>query len=251
MKQITAFAGTRIEGAIAEAIQEAQEVNDQVEFEFNGVTVQVAGDSNAELILRDWWRGMLRDSFTVTAYPAAELSAEDLAEDARLTAERDERQRVSREAYEAKAREKTSQLDALLADAPALKLKDAEKWQSYVDANKDSGYGEACVRYAEKWGRLMQKHMEELRVSISPTYKLTAAHAEAFIKTQADALSHTADDEGVTGFMYGAAVAMLSQCWIYGEELRRWHNLKTQLGSEGEKANESGGVLNPAVLTIG
>jgi len=33
-------------------------------------------------------------------------------------------------------------------------------------------------------------------------------------------------------------------------ELRQWHNLKTQIKDEGEKANASGGVLNPALLTI-
>lgn len=51
--------------------------------------------------------------------------------------------------------------------------------------------------------------------------------------------------------MYGCAVSILSQVWIHGEELRRWHNLDSQIGTEGEKANESGGVLNPAVLNIG
>jgi hypothetical protein len=35
------------------------------------------------------------------------------------------------------------------------------------------------------------------------------------------------------------------------EELRRWHNLRTQIGDEGEKANEDGGVLNPALLRVG
>jgi len=34
--------------------------------------------------------------------------------------------------------------------------------------------------------------------------------------------------------MYGAAVAILSKVWKHGEELRRWHNLKTQIGDEGE-----------------
>ena len=71
------------------------------------------------------------------------------------------------------------------------------------------------------------------------------------LESIADDCSHVADDEGITGFMYGAAVSMLAQCWIHGEQLRRWHNLKTQLGNEGERANESGGVLNPALLSIG
>jgi len=50
--------------------------------------------------------------------------------------------------------------------------------------------------------------------------------------------------------MYGASVSVLAKCWEHGEQLRRWHNLKTQLGNEGEKANEKGGVLNPALLNI-
>lgn len=37
----------------------------------------------------------------------------------------------------------------------------------------------------------------------------------------------------------------------HGEELRRWHNLDTQIGDEGEKANKGKGVLNPAIMKIG
>ena len=59
------------------------------------------------------------------------------------------------------------------------------------------------------------------------------------------------DTDGITGFMYGAAVSILAKAWVYGEELRRWHNLDTQIQHEGEKANESGGVLNPALLSSG
>ena len=66
----------------------------------------------------------------------------------------------------------------------------------------------------------------------------------------ANECSNEADTEGITGFMYGAAVSVLASCWEHGEELRRWHNLKTQIRDEGEKANESGGVLNPALLNI-
>ena len=46
--------------------------------------------------------------------------------------------------------------------------------------------------------------------------------------------SHLADSEGITGFMYGCAVSMLAQCWKHGEELRRWHNKDTQIGTEGD-----------------
>jgi hypothetical protein len=50
--------------------------------------------------------------------------------------------------------------------------------------------------------------------------------------------------------MYGCAVSTLSETWKFGEELRRWHNIDTQIHHEGEAANERGGVLNPAVLVI-
>ena len=43
---------------------------------------------------------------------------------------------------------------------------------------------------------------------------------------------------------------MLSQVWEHGEELRRWHNLDTQIHDEGEKANDEGSVLNPALLGV-
>jgi len=48
----------------------------------------------------------------------------------------------------------------------------------------------------------------------------------------AEEASLLADSEGVTGFMYGAAVAMLSQCWVLGEGLRRWHNKEVGRGRE-------------------
>jgi hypothetical protein len=51
--------------------------------------------------------------------------------------------------------------------------------------------------------------------------------------------------------MYGCAVQGLAYFWEHGEELRQWHNLDTQIKDEGEQANKSGGVLNPAILTIG
>ena len=54
--------------------------------------------------------------------------------------------------------------------------------------------------------------------------------------------SHQADTEGITGFMYGCAVSILSHYWEYGEFLQKWHN--KEYGYEGE------GVVNPAILVI-
>lgn len=64
-----------------------------------------------------------------------------------------------------------------------------------------------------------------------------------------------ADDEscagGITGFMAGCAASIISGAHSRGEEFRRKWNTHCQIGNEGDKANESGGVLNPAILSIG
>ncbi len=113
-----------------------------------------------------------------------------------------------------------------------MQISDNEAWTKAVAINDDP-YGSGVIRYAERWADLMEAAMA----------------GGAALADIADSTSHEADTEGITGFMYGAAVATLSRCWVHGEELRRWHNLDTQLHDEGERANETGGVLNPAILT--
>lgn len=114
-----------------------------------------------------------------------------------------------------------------------MRYSNQEGWQKFVDNNTDL-YGKGCVDFAKRWAELMESKIErgELLESI------------------AEITSHDADIDGITGFMYGCAVSMLAQCWIHGEQLRKWHNLDCQLGDEGEKANEKGGVLNPALLNF-
>lgn len=116
----------------------------------------------------------------------------------------------------------------------AFSVKDAALWQRCRDNNKDP-YGNAVNEYAARWATQMEARM-------AGGEQLAAIAKET---------SHTADTEGITGFMYGAAVSTLAAVWAHGGELRRWHNLDTQIGNEGERANQSGGVLNPALLSIG
>ncbi|WP_275372683.1 hypothetical protein [Clostridium tertium] len=107
-----------------------------------------------------------------------------------------------------------------------MKIKDIKVYEDLKSKNTDI-YGECIFRYAERWADLMEKELA----------------SGGYIKDIAKKLSHKADTEGITGYMYGASVDILSQCWIYGEELRKWHNGK--YGYEGD------GIVNPAVLTIG
>jgi len=107
------------------------------------------------------------------------------------------------------------------------------EWDNCKQINSDP-YGSCAVRYAERWADLMEAKLAE----------------GAKLEDIANATSHEADTEGITGFMYGCAVSILSKLWVHGEQLRRWHNKSTQLGTEGDVANEKGTVLNPALLTM-
>jgi len=109
-----------------------------------------------------------------------------------------------------------------------------QKWKA---VNDDDPYGKRIFEYAEHWATLMERDFEN---GIS-------------FNDMAEKHSRTADYDGITGFMYGAAVSVLSLAWLYGEQLRRWHNKETQLGNEGDLANEDSKkpVLNPALINIG
>ena len=106
-----------------------------------------------------------------------------------------------------------------------MKLKNKEGWKKFVTINNDP-YGSGVVRYAERWANMMEQEMESGKLLIEI----------------ADATSHRADTEGITGYMYGCAVSILSQVWEHGEELRKWHN--KEYGYEGN------GTVNPAIITI-
>ena len=109
-----------------------------------------------------------------------------------------------------------------------------DKEQEYKDwSNKNTDpYGHACFTYAERWAEMLENAIDN-----------STCEPMKVIVDNADRLSCEADTEGITGYMYGMAVSILSQCWKYGEELRKWHNK--------EYNYEGNGVVNPAVLTIG
>ena len=106
-----------------------------------------------------------------------------------------------------------------------------KEYKDWYDKNSD-GYGRACFTYAERWAEMLENKIES---STEDVMKV--------IVDNADKLSHEADTEGITGHMYGCAVSILSQCWKYGEYLRKWHNKEYNYDGDG--------VVNPAILTIG
>ena len=115
-----------------------------------------------------------------------------------------------------------------------MKFKDEKKWKKFEEVNSKDSYSKEVVRYSKSWAELM-----EIKID-------SGSNIEDIAKDT----SHEADIKGISGFMYGCAVETLSIYWEYGEELRRWHNLDAQIGSEGEEANKKGSVLNPALLAV-
>lgn len=115
-----------------------------------------------------------------------------------------------------------------------MRVSNEKAWTRWVEANTDP-YGARVISYARDWAELMEGAIDKGKV----------------LQDVAKETSHDADYDGITGFMYGAAVRVLFECWEHGEDLRRWHNLDTQIGDEGERANEGEGVLNPALLRVG
>lgn len=232
--------GGQIDAAIAIAIERANVFGRhnmplQVTFEFNGVNVSIRKDSNPDLILRDWNRALNGYiGSEVGPYPQDELTEEDRANDARIEAENEAGRRKIEAEYKAKEKIHRRRVEAKLKDALGIELANEDIWQKFKDVNQE-GSGKAIITYAETWARLMQIEMTK----------------GVPLEDIAESTSQEADLEGITGFMYGAAVSTLSQTWKHGEQLRRWHNLETQLQDEGERANEDGEVLNPALLRIG
>lgn len=214
LKTFVPMCGSYISTMIAEMVDVAKFTNQEVNGEFNGVVVTANPKSLPEALAAWWMDEMNRRS---EEYHNS-----------------DEYKQQQREAEEAQRR-KELMLEYALQSAPEkMTLLDEEGYKKLIETKTD-GWGSAVMCYAELWARLM-----EGRIANGAT-----------IEGCADETSHLADNEGITGFMYGHAVSVLSHVWIHGEQLRRWHNLSTQIGNEGEKANETGGVLNPSLLSIG
>lgn len=112
-----------------------------------------------------------------------------------------------------------------------MKFKNEEAQQGFqrgVDNQKGDAYGLRIYSYATTWADLMEAEL---------------ANGRAVVDV-AEECSQKADTDGITGYMYGAAVSALTATWEHGEDLRRWHN--KEFGRP-----EATGVINPAVITIG
>lgn len=126
----------------------------------------------------------------------------------------------------------------------------------------DSGYSLAVVEYGEKWAALMETEIlrRELVPSGSPEdwpEDQRAAYENGVldcIVDVAERMSNEANNDSargsITGFQYGVAAGALSHYWVHGEALRRWHNRQYLSEERATEVDQSGGIVNPAVMTL-
>jgi len=205
-----------------------------VEFDFNGVKCMVDRDTNLDWLYRDYCNAHIMTWKQVGTDCVEEYDPEIQAELDRLRAEQEKRQQEQAAIWKAEKEAKQKAFDESVKGIK-MKIRDRKGYNEWKANQKDDhGYGNAIFEYAENWARLMQKEFQDRNIE-KPDMTIMIAHAEK--------CSHDANTDGITGFMYGAAVAILANHWKYGELLRKWHN--KEYGHEGD------GVVNPAVLTIG
>ncbi|MCB9835087.1 hypothetical protein H6792_03625 [Candidatus Nomurabacteria bacterium] len=229
-----AASGSSVEDCIQEAIDFSKEngchkYGEQgtlVSFEFNDVTVSVRSDSNPELIYRDWSRA-INDYIdkNVGPYPNPVLTDEEKENDARIKAENEQHRQQWQAEYQAQADAKRNATEAKLADAPEMEIADQEIWENYKSKNQGD-YGHGIITYAERWARLMQVEMA----------------AGKKLEDIADTTSYEADIDGISGYMYSAAVHTLVTNWKHGDRLRKWYNEQYGVDENTE------GTVNPAII---
>lgn len=218
------YLGNDFNSVAMEAKVIAYKENNTVEFDFNGVLCLVNSNTDLNHLFRDFKTSWIMGWKQIGADCDVEYSPElkiQIEEKERL---REERNNIQQEEYRKKeAKEKAAFAEKVSGLQMEFKNKDA--WDRGLSVNTDP-YGGCVYEYAEGWAKLMQREI------------LNGKKVHECAEKTSFELSFL----GITGFMYGAAVSVLSECWLYGEQLRKWHNK--------EYNHEGDGVVNPAILTI-
>ncbi len=115
---------------------------------------------------------------------------------------------IRAEEDERKAREiRDAVLRGALLFAPThMTVRNEELWRKAVASQKD-GYGDRINEYAECWARLMEGRMRN----------------GSSLEDCAEEAGRIADNDGISGFMFGAALVTLRDVWVHGEELAAFY----------------------------
>ena len=223
--KLNANVGNNFSTVSEKAKQISTEKNVTVEFEFNGVICLVDKNTNLAWLYRDYSNSWTMEWKVVGPECYSHYEPEVQTEFEKRTKTRAEKQAIEDAKYRAKEEKEKKEFEAKVK-AVEVEIIDIDAYNDWKSKNTD-GYGACIFKYAEGWAKLMQ-------VEIANGKKLIEC---------AESTSFQLGFLGITGFMYGAAVAILSKCWKHGEDLRKWHNK--------EYNHEGDGVVNPAILSVG
>ncbi len=180
------MAGENINHAIKKMLELSIEKNAEVETTFNDVTFSVTPETTPEQAYRLWDEKMKEARRRYAESPEGKAAAAE----AKRRAEQKKRT--------------DAEVDALIKDE-VLKLRAPGMWKKVVARNQ-SEYGKAIIRYAKRWGKLMQVEMKKQQLSELP-------------KELIEETSLRADNEYITGMQFYAALGLLQLVWRYGCQL--------------------------------
>ena len=178
--------GDHITSVINAMIALSKKEGKPVQTTFNGATFSVLADTKPDEALKLWNQIMERNAEAYRNSPEGIKSAAE-----------------AKARKEKKARE-AAEVSELIKDE-ILELTAEKAWKKSVQVNTDP-YGSGVVRYAERWGKLMQVEMRKQGASV-------------LIKNIVEATKFKADNEGMSGFSWSCARNLLIQCWKHGAEL--------------------------------
>ena len=175
---------------------------------------------------RDYLNAYIMGWKTVGANCVEKYDEKTEAELREKTIKQEQERAIREQEYRVKAEREMNEFKKRV-EGLVIELSDEDGWNKCKEANQDD-YGKGCIDYAEGWALLMQAEIAKGKTI-----------AECGDETQ-----RYLDFMGITGFMYGMAISILAQTWKHGDELRKWHNKKYNVGENVK------GTVNPAVLTI-
>ncbi|MDO5387355.1 MAG: hypothetical protein Q4F75_08840, partial [Pseudomonadota bacterium] len=183
---VEAMYGDCVTDTIKRMIALSKKKNQPVQTTFNGATFSVTAETTPEEAYALWEKTM-NDN-----YEAYRNSPEGI------------KAAAEQKAREEKKIKDDAEVDELVKDE-VLELTAPKCWEHSVEINKDA-YGASVIRYAERWGKLMQVEMKNRKTEI-------------LTKEIQDATQFKADNEGMSGFSWSCGRNILIQCWKYGDQL--------------------------------
>ncbi len=206
-----------IKDAIAEAISIASEKETsikhaEIEFAFNGVIITINANSNRKQIYRDYCRARKGYIAKMIGPNTALLTLKDRQSDNRIRSRKKRKTQKEQRTAEVARQLHAAQLKEAIKNAPMMIFKDElyiSKWkQLKIRRIRNDQNTKYLFPFMTNWARLMQKYMQD-----GETLDQCAKKAFAMADT---------DDIDIECY---TAISILSELWIYGDQLKQWHNL--------------------------